>query len=115
MFDEMNLLRENEPLQRLLGHYVALDHATPEAWHTRLTELAEIGADALVELHGHLLAHGWLAMNLQADAGGYRVTTNGARALRRAQAPAGDEEEPVNIEMESAWKKARGKRKKDAA
>jgi predicted transcriptional regulator len=114
MFDEMNLLRQNQPLQLLLGHYLSAEQAAPEAWQERLMLLADIAADELTKLHGYLLAHGWLAINTQAMAGGYRITPAGSRALRRAQAPETDEDEAPILELEPAWKGRRRKTKEAA-
>lgn len=111
MFDESTYLRETDDLQRLLGHYVSAAEPDPEAWQERPLAFEGLAPDALVPLHGHLLAHGWLAINTSGRTGGYRVTPAGVRALKRATHDAGDDD----AEETPAWQERLGKRKKPRA
>lgn len=100
MFDALGALRADEAARRLLGHYAALGEVDREAWQDRVMELDRLPPDALVRLHGSLLAQEWVEQNtsvvslLQAGAvrGCYRITAAGRRALRRALAEEDDEE-----------------------
>jgi hypothetical protein len=94
MFDEIEMLRQQPSLIRLLGHYAGLAEADPEAWQDRLMQGDGLDAQDLTVLHGMLLAHGWIVQNtgvtpvlrLGHVPCCYRVTTAGKRALRQAQA-----------------------------
>ncbi len=93
MFDELELLRDKPELQRLLGHYAEAGGRDPEAWQDRLAHLEGVETQELVRLHGLLIAFGWVTQNSGNTpvskpgvlAACYRITADGARALRRAQ------------------------------
>jgi hypothetical protein len=57
-------LRDEGPLRRLLAHYAWADDR--EAWQDRVMELEGVPAQALVRLHGELVAYGWVEMNIGA-------------------------------------------------
>ena len=92
MFDELDRLRADGKLRRLLAHYAANAEADREAWQDRIMELAGSSSDELVRLHGELLGHEWIEQNvgvlpvLRAAAMPqcYRVTAAGLRALKRS-------------------------------
>jgi hypothetical protein len=89
--DELQLLRENESLHRLLRHYGEAAGDDREAWRDRLMQLEGARADELARLHGLLLASDWLEQNtgatpvlqLGAVPRCYRITSAGLRALKR--------------------------------
>jgi hypothetical protein len=89
MFDEMDRLRERQGLHRLLHHYQEAGTPDRKIWQDRLQELDGVSARDLVKLHGELLAHGWLELNLDAIPtlcdgtlpACYRITSSGLRAL----------------------------------
>jgi hypothetical protein len=93
MFDELERLRGSPELQRLLGHYDGACGPDPEAWQDRLMELGGAEPRQLVELHGLLIAFGWLEQNTGhgpvprpgtvPDC--YRVTAAGRRAGKLAR------------------------------
>ncbi len=92
MLDELERLRENDKLFRLLYHYAQTGALDREVWQDRLMELEGIEANGLVRLHGDLLAFGWIEQNtgavpvLQKNAVPrcYRITLAGQRALKQA-------------------------------
>jgi hypothetical protein len=100
MWDEFQRLRENDQLAVLLEHYVRLTTEDREAWLDRCMQLDGVEAKGLAELHGLLIAFGWIEQNtgqmpvLQAAGcpGCYRTTAAGRRALQRHRA-ADDEDE----------------------
>jgi hypothetical protein len=93
MFDELERLRGSPELQRLLGHYAGACGPDPEAWQDRLMELDEVEPRQLVELHGLLIAFGWLEQNTGHGPvprpgtvpGSYRITAAGRRAGKLAR------------------------------
>jgi hypothetical protein len=104
MFDELQLLRDSEPLRRLLAHYAVLGTVNREVWQDRLMQMAGVEAKALTKLHGELVAFAWIEQNTGVTpiskpgvlAGWYRITGPGQRALKRAQtAPESDDEEAM--------------------
>jgi hypothetical protein len=100
MFDEVETLRENPDLQRLLDHYVGACAADRDAWQDRLMALAGVEARELVRLHGLLIGFGWLEQNTGhtpvvrpgAVPGCYRATAAGLRALRLCPSARGEED-----------------------
>lgn len=94
MFDEIQALRTDPGLFRLLAHYAVAGAVDREAWQDRLMELDHRPAKDLVQLHGLLLAYGWIEQNTGVVRGCYRVTTAGQRAVKqvRAEHEGGDEE-----------------------
>jgi hypothetical protein len=92
MFDDLEHLRQDARLAALLSHYAEKGAADGEAWQDRVMELDGVAAEALVKLHGSLLAYDWIEQNTGTTAavpgGGlphcYRVTAAGRRALRTA-------------------------------
>ena len=92
MFDDLDNLRDDPRLLQLLRHYSEGGAADREAWQDRVMELPSVPAEALVKLHGRLLACDWLEQNTGAtpvlQPGGvprcYRVTPAGQRALKKA-------------------------------
>ena len=92
MRDELQLLKGNENLLRLLSHYASTGAADRETWQDRLMELEGTDRKGLVKLHGILLAYCWVEQNTGTvsllQPGGvrqcYRITTPGLKALRTA-------------------------------
>jgi hypothetical protein len=103
MFDELERLRANEDLRRLLAHYAELGESARDAWQDRLMEWDRGTSADLVRLHGLLLAHEWVELNVGvvvAPQSGampacYRVTAAGLSALRRARERPDDDEESL--------------------
>jgi hypothetical protein len=93
MFDDLDNLREDDRLRILLEHYAELGAADREVWQDRVMELPGVPADALVKLHGRLLACDWLEQNTGVTPvlrpggvpGCYRITGAGVRALKQAR------------------------------
>jgi hypothetical protein len=94
MLDEMGRLRGSERLCELLRHYADLAAPDRHAWQDRLAEMVGISPREVAQLHGELLAYGWLEQNtgltpvLRAGFAPacYRVTTAGLRALKNLHA-----------------------------
>lgn len=94
MLDALEQLRENERLFRLLDHYAQFGGADPEAWQDRLMNLDGVDAKGLVQLHGQLLAEGWVEQNTgytpelkyEEVPLCYRTTVLGRRVVRLALA-----------------------------
>ena len=92
MYDELERLCADGHLLTLLAHYAAAGSADRMAWQDRVMELGGVAAEALVKLHGSLLAYDWIEQNTgttTALPGGalphcYRITAAGQRALRTA-------------------------------
>jgi hypothetical protein len=103
MFDEVERVRANESLRRLLIHYAEAAETDREAWQDRLMELDGRSPDELVRLHGELLGHEWIEQNvgvlpvLRAGAMPqcYRVTAAGRRALKRSRESDADDHEAL--------------------
>lgn len=101
MMDDVQRLRQSTILTRLLEAYAALGAENREAWHDRIMDFPEVDTPGLVQLHGELLAFGWIEQNTGVlpclEAGRlpqcYRTTTAGVRALKRAAMPSDNEEE----------------------
>jgi hypothetical protein len=100
MFDELERLRDTAALQHLLGHYAQVGALDRERWQDRLMQLAGVETTDLTQLHGELLAYGWVEQNTgntpSATRGVvaccYRVTPVGLRAWQQAQSgPAGED------------------------
>jgi hypothetical protein len=64
MFDEIDRLRQDDALHRLLCHYTEAGAADRDGWQDRLMELPAVERPHLVKLHGELLAFGWIEMNV---------------------------------------------------
>jgi hypothetical protein len=94
MFDELDRLRGDEALRRLLAHYTRAGASDREAWQDRLMGLEDVAPRELVRLHGELIAHGWVEQNTGVTpvrqrgvvGGCYRATAAGMRALKQAGA-----------------------------
>ena len=100
MFDDLDHLREDPRLAALLAHYAEKGAEDREAWRDRVMQVDGVAAEALVMLHGSLLAYDWIEQNTGmtpvVSGGGlpqcYRITAVGRRALRTAWArPDADE------------------------
>jgi hypothetical protein len=122
MFDELEALRENEGLQRLLDHYAEVGLPDRECWHDRRMEMEGVEARDLVKLHGLLIAFGWLEQNtgnvaiVRAGAvpSCYRVTAAGVRTAKIVRGGAQDEAEilAASGEEEPAPKRRKASAKK---
>src|SRR5262245_18814794 len=101
MFDDIERLRESQALLALLSHYAQPAILDRNTWQERLIVVDGLKALELTALHGELLAHGWLEVNLgcaETLKPGtvpccYRISLAGLRALRRAQQPREEEDE----------------------
>lgn len=90
MFDDLDRLRGNGKLLRLLDHYAQPGLVDREAWQDRLMSLDGAEPGPMVKLHGELLAFGWIEQNsgfTTYKSGGvaacYRITTGGLRAFNK--------------------------------
>jgi hypothetical protein len=101
MFDELEHLCESPDLCRLLAHYAMRGAVAGEVWQDRLMHLDGVEPKGLTQLHGELIAFGWVEQNTGATAGSgpgvvagcYRITAAGQRALQRARSGRRVEEE----------------------
>jgi hypothetical protein len=99
VFDELDRLRADEDLRRLLSHYASACARDREAWQDRLMSLDGVSPPELVRLHGELLAFEWIqqrtgivgVLRPGAVPQCYRLTAAGAKALKRV-AGCGDKE-----------------------
>ncbi len=99
MFDELERLRKDELLRRLLEHYADGNREDRETWQDRLMTLDGSRPEELVKLHGLLLAFDWIEQNTgitpRGKAGSvplcYRLTAGGRRALKQLGALPEDE------------------------
>jgi hypothetical protein len=104
MFDELQRLRNDENLRRLLAHYADLGESARDAWQDRVMEWDGGTSADLVHLHGELLAHEWIELNVGVVVGlqtgavpqCYRVTAVGLRALKRARQRPDDEDDSLS-------------------
>jgi hypothetical protein len=102
MFDELDRLRADESLRRLLEHYADRGAVDREAWQDRVMPSDGWSASDLVRLHGELLAQEWIEQNtgiLPIVRPGalpqcYRVTAAGFRALKKSRQRDEEEAEP---------------------
>ena len=111
MFDDLEQLQGDPGLFNLLAHYAAAA-VDREAWQDRVMQLDGVPADALVKLHGRLLACDWIEQNTGSTAvlrrgsvpACYRVTTAGLRAWKQARAgyEAGEKRESVKVCCDNA-------------
>ena len=93
MSEELDLLLASAALTELLAHYGRLAESDRDAWHPRLNELAGTGSCELTQMHGELIAYGWIDLAVHRYSGdtdsqrtgGYRITPDGRRALREAK------------------------------
>jgi hypothetical protein len=93
MYDELDLLLEDETLQALLRHYGNLGKADRQIWQDRLMELEGVAGRELAARHGELLAYGWLEQNTGLTPGAkpgaalacYRISPAGVRALKEVR------------------------------
>jgi hypothetical protein len=104
MYDELDWLRENSDLRRLLAYYADPGAADREAWQDRLMDLQGVEARERVRLHGLLIAFGWAEQNTGhtpacrpgAVPACYRATAAGTRALKLSlRGPAGSDRDAV--------------------
>lgn len=90
MLDEMQYLREDDGLFRLLRHYQDYTAEERDSWLDRCMTLEGVESKRLVELHGLLIAFGWVEQNSGQDSvafesacpATYRTTAAGRRALK---------------------------------
>jgi hypothetical protein len=93
MSEELDLLLASAGLAELLAHYGRLAEIDRDVWHPRLNELAGSGSRELSQMHGELIAYGWIDLAVyryggetgSQRTGGYRITPDGRRALREAK------------------------------
>ena len=87
MDDELDSLRDAQPLRDLLAHYAALAAPDKQAWHPRRDAGDGENPRSLSRLHGELIANGWIDQNTGVLApGSYRATRAGLKALERVAA-----------------------------
>jgi hypothetical protein len=92
MRDELQLLKGNENLSRLLSQYASAGVADGKTWQDRVMELEGIERQGLIKLHGFLLAYGWVEQNTASVSLSqpgvvpqcYRITAAGLKALKSA-------------------------------
>jgi hypothetical protein len=109
MLDDLGRLRGNPRLQQLLAHYGDACAAGDDAWQDRLALLDGDCPRELTQLHGELIAFGWVEQNTGnttplkpgAVAACYRVTAAGVRALKRARS-AGPVDEGEAADLDAA-------------
>lgn len=100
-FDQQ-LLLENPAWQQVLGMYAQYtdesEQPRPEGesgprWHARIASLEELTPDQLAEIHGQLIAFGWLRFQLEGRQEGllYRISPEGREVLARLHATADSE------------------------
>ena len=102
MFDDLDRLRGNAKLCRLLDHYARSVLENQAAWQDRLMSLDGAEPAPMVKLHGDLLAFGWIEQNSgftinQPDgvAACYRITTAGQKALKKLSREKWHESNPI--------------------
>jgi hypothetical protein len=94
-FDQQ-LLSENPAWQQVLGMYARLadepEHPRSEGesgprFHPRIASLEEMPPEELAEIHGQLIALGWLRFQLEGRQAGlmYRISPEGREALAHLQ------------------------------
>ena len=110
MLVPLELLVDNPCLRELLEQYRHQREQSPEAeWHDRVMHLAELTDEEMSELHGLLLACGWLDVRVHNEAfrtvgrlrDCYRISSDGIEALRMIENPLGLE--AVSEEINSPW------------
>jgi hypothetical protein len=119
VFDDLEWLRENEDLRRLLNHYAESGAADRDAWQDRLMALEGVEARDLVRLHGLLIGFGWLEQNTGSTAvirpgavrGCYRITAAGLCAGKAASGEAAQVEADAAATEEAAVPRRREGRK----
>jgi hypothetical protein len=92
VFDEMEMLRGDPELQRLLHHYAVAGETDRETWRERLMVMEGVEPRDVVKLHGLLIAFGWVEQNTGNTSvagvgsliGCYRITLDGLRASKAA-------------------------------
>ncbi len=104
MFDDLDRLRANSKLLRLLDHYAQPAFLDREAWQDRLMSPNGAEPGPMVKLHGELLAFGWIEQNTGNTlnqpvgvAACYRITTAGLRALKKTRSDSESEEEKSQL------------------
>jgi len=91
MYNELERLRDNPPLQLLLGNYAEPGVAAPGEWQDRAAQLPGIESRLLSRLHGELIAHGWVEQDTyhpssppaQPFRTRYRITEAGLQASKQ--------------------------------
>jgi len=91
MRDELQLLKGNENLSRLLSQRFR-GRCWQETWQDRVIELEGTDRQGLVKLHGLLLAYSWIEQNTGSGSflqpgvvrQCYRITPAGLKALKMA-------------------------------
>jgi hypothetical protein len=123
MLDEIAHLRNNPPLLQLLTHYARLAEPNRDAWQNRLMSMDSVEPAGMTQLHGELLAFGWIELNGgQSDhfspgvaPACYRMTVDGLRAYRRVTgAELGVQEIPAAAEKAMRKVRKRRREKKSA-
>lgn len=91
MLDAVQQLFDDATLRAALTHYAMLGASHPDVWQDRLMRMEGTTSADLTNLHGLLLANGWIIQNLGGAtspksgvvASCYQVTPAGQRALRQ--------------------------------
>jgi hypothetical protein len=94
MFNDLERLRDSADLFALLEHYAELAGHDRQAWQDRHMRQGECSARQMAQLHGELIAYGWVEQNTgiaavvrkSAAPLCYRITTAGLRALKQVRA-----------------------------
>jgi hypothetical protein len=122
VIDELELLRENENLRRLLNYYAASGAADRDAWQDRLMALEDVEARDLARLHGLLIGFAWVEQNTGNTAvirpGAvpccYRVTAAGLRAVKAASGEVQVESDVAATEEAAVPRHREGRKAKTA-
>jgi hypothetical protein len=94
MFNELLRLSDSAELMDLLGHYATLAGPDRQVWQDRRMRQGESSPRAVTQMHGELIAYGWVEQNtaetpvLRRDEAPacYRITPAGLRALKQVRA-----------------------------
>jgi hypothetical protein len=109
MLDELDRLRNNPHLLNLLNYYAHLGQENREVWQARLMVIDGLDAADITKLHGELIAFSWVDQNTGHTPGGYRITSQGQRAIRLLN---GEETSEETAEAQEKPKFPRKKRDK---
>lgn len=124
MLDEIAHLRTNPSLLQLLRHYARPAESNRDAWQDRVMAMDSLEPREITELHGELLAFGWIELNGgQSDhfspgvvPACYRMTVDGLRAYRMVtDTEAGVQEMPAAAEENPTRKLPSRRRQKKPA
>jgi hypothetical protein len=110
MLNDIQRLRDDANLLRLLTHYDDLAGDDRAVWQDRLMALEGVEPPTLAKLHGELIATSWVDINVGSPTGkrpgavenSYRITSAGRRALRQARTGDPEQDEEISLAMMEA-------------